>query len=131
MVCVVVLTSCSATRADEPSQTISLDAAERERCIAILREGFQADDFWPSMHAAEGLTVAGLGKEVREALTSRVPSEKDDQHRCGLARELVRAGDLSQVKVLAAVLASPDSYGHTHASESLFKVKQLGDKGLL
>ncbi|HTN02138.1 MAG TPA: hypothetical protein VL132_09685, partial [Planctomycetaceae bacterium] len=60
--------------------------------MQVLRDGFKSDEFWPSMHAAEGLTVAGYGAEVRQALPARIPAETDDQRKCGLARELVRAG---------------------------------------
>jgi sialidase-1 len=105
-----------------------LDAATREKSLAILRAGLQARDeadFWPAMHAAEGLTLAGRGGEVRGQLEPRLATEAG--RRCGLARELVRAGDASKVAVLADILASPDPYGHIHAAESLFKVGEVGD----
>ena len=107
-----------------------LDAATREKSLAILRAGLLARDeadFWPAMHAAEGLTLAGHGGEVRQALEPRLATETDARRRCGLARELVRAGDLSKVATLAGVLTSPDPYGHIHAAESLFKVGEVGD----
>ncbi|MDX1966135.1 MAG: HEAT repeat domain-containing protein [Planctomycetaceae bacterium] len=116
---------------DGPVQARELDESLREQCVKILRDGLSSDDFWPAMHAAEGLTFAGFGTEVRKALIARLATETDDQHRCGLARELVRAGDLAHVQTLVAVLAGPNDYGHTHACESLFKVRQLGDKVLL
>lgn len=108
-------------------EPIELDAATRERCLAVLRDGLRGDDFWPAMHAAEGLSVAGFGAEVRAALVSRLASETDDQRRCGLARELVRAGELRCVRVMLEILAGADPYGHIHAAESLFKVGELGD----
>src|SRR5690606_24821592 len=49
----------------------------------------------------------------------------------GLARELVRAGDVLQVQIMLDVLAKPDRYGHTHAAESLYKVAETGDGRLL
>jgi len=79
------------------------------------------------MHAAEALSEAGAAAEVREALSPRLAAEPDAQHRCGIARELVRAGDLSKVRVLLDVLADPDPHGHSHAAESLYKVRQIGD----
>lgn len=106
---------------------ISLDETTRARCLRVLREGFASGEFWPSMHAAEGLSLAGLGAEVRSALTPRLESEVDAQHRCGLAREIARAGDLSRVRVLLDTLAVPEAYGHVHACESLFKISQIGD----
>lgn len=108
-------------------QGLTLEVATREKAAGILREGLRSDDFWPSIHAAEGLTLAGYGDEVKAYLTPKLPGETDAQHRCGLARELVRAGDKSQVAVLADVLKSPDPYGHTHAAESLYKVYEVGD----
>lgn len=105
--------------------------ALRERAIAVLREGLKSSEFWPSMHAAEGLSTAGLGAEVVAALTPRLSTEPDEQRRCGLARELVRAGVETPVTVLAATLNDPQSKGRVHASESLFKVNRLGDREAL
>lgn len=112
-----------------------LPPATAARCLEVLREGLrgvgQTETFWPAMHAAEALTLAGRGDEVRAALEPLLPKETDDQHRCGLARELVRAGDKSKVSLMLDVLAKPDPYGHTHAAESLFKVGETGDGKLL
>ncbi|AMV36809.1 exo-alpha-sialidase [Planctomyces sp. SH-PL62] len=111
----------------DPAEVLKLDDATRDRCLAILREGLASDDFWPAMHAAEALSLDGRGSEVRAALAPRLPAETDARRRCGLARELVRAGDLSQARVLLEILTSPDPYGHAHACESLFKVGEIGD----
>jgi sialidase-1 len=102
-----------------------LDPALRARCLAVLRAGLASDEFWPAMHAAEALTIAGERDEVLAALAKRQAT--DDQQRCGLAREAVRAGDKSQAQVLLEILTRPDSNGHTHAAESLFKVGIIGD----
>jgi sialidase-1 len=104
---------------------------DRERCLSALREGLAADEFWPAMHAAEALSDEGAGEEVRRALASRLATEADAQRRCGIARELVRAGDLSHVRTLLNVLADPDPHGHAHACESLYKVREIGDGVLL
>lgn len=117
--------------ATEPADRLSLDASSRQRCLEVLHAGFASDEFWPSMHAAEGLSDAGLGSEVRSRLLTLLPKETDDQKRCGLARELVRAGDRSFATVMLNVLASPDAYGHVHACESLYKVWQIGDGDLM
>lgn len=122
---VVSITACSTAL---PADTSA--AAIREKALAILRAGLQGSgetDFWPAMHAAEGLTLAGHGREVRTALEPRLATETDARRRCGLARELVRAGDVAKVGELASVLASHDPYGHVHAAESLFKVGDVGD----
>ena len=116
--------------AEEPS-SVALDSETRDRCLTVLRNGLKSDDFWPSIHAAEGLTLAGYGKEVIAYLSPRLDDETDDQRRCGISRELVRAGDTSKTKVMLEILNGEDSYGHTHAAESLYKVGQTGDgKGL-
>jgi sialidase-1 len=83
------------------------------------------------MHAAEALTVAGFGDEVRPVLTRRLANETDDQRRCGLARELARSGSLRHGQVLLDILASENPHGHVHACESLFKIGQIGDGRLL
>lgn len=108
--------------------------ATRDSLLTVLRGGLAAtgpDAFWPAMHAAEGLTDAGAGAEVRRALEPRLATEDDPRHRCGLARELVRAGDAAQVAILAGILAGADPRGHTHAAESLFKVGAVGDAAAL
>ncbi len=106
------------------------DEATKTMALEVLREGLNApgdDQFWVSIHAAEGLTLAGRGEEVRAFLEPKLATEKDAQRRCGIARELVRAGDKSKVSVLTEVLTSPDDYGHIHAAESLYKVHEVGD----
>lgn len=125
----LVLLSLAAAGAAEPADRLELDEATRTRCLAELRAGLnlEGDDFWAGMHAAEGLSRAGFGAEVRKALPARLETETDDQRRCGLARELVRAGDLAYVRVLLGVLEKRDPYGHVHACESLFKVREIGD----
>jgi sialidase-1 len=121
----------ASARAEERPPLLDLDEATRARCLAALRAGLGSDEFWPAMHAAEALSLDGHGDEVRAALAPKLPMETDDQRLCGLARELVRAGDLSRTRVLLDVLAKPDPHGHVHASESLFKVWQVGDGALL
>ena len=112
-------------KAADPTAPIPLEPSLRERCEKVLRDGLKSSEFWPAMHAAEGLTVAGHGDEVLAALAKR--SETDDQKRCGLAREAVRAGDRTKVPVLFEILDKPGSNGHTHAAESLFKLAEVGD----
>src|SRR5688572_18441082 len=102
-----------------------LDGALRDRCLSVLRAGLASDEFWPAMHAAEALTLAGDQGEVLAALAKR--SAMDDQQRCGLAREAVRAGDRAKIAQLLEILVRPGSIGHTHAAESLFKVAEVGD----
>src|SRR5438128_383251 len=72
----------------------------RQKCLQVLREGLKSDEFWPSIHAAEALTLAGHGDDVRKALEPKLLTENDDQRRCGLARELARAGDRAQASLL-------------------------------
>jgi sialidase-1 len=99
-----------------------LDGKTREKCLEVLRAGFRDDDFWPAMHAAEALTLAGQGGEVRSVLEPKLTTETDDQMRCGLARELVRAGDRKKADILFSILKGDDPHGHVHAAESLYKV---------
>ncbi len=110
-----------------PSQHIYLNAKDREKCLQVLREGLRSEEFWPSIHAAEGLTIGGHGDEVRAYLEPRLNEDLNDQQRCGIARELVRAGDATKAHVLLDILVSDDSFGHIHAAESLYKVNWVGD----
>lgn len=127
---VVILPSGGTLRADAP-HTIPLDDALRDRCVAILRAGFTSNEFWPSMHAAEALTQAGYGREVLEKLKPKLEKEEDLQRRCGLAREMTRAGDRAYVRVLFETLTNKNPHGHIHACESLFKVNEIGDGAAL
>src|SRR5207302_380893 len=79
---------------------LSLTPERRRRCLEVLRQALKGDEFWPAMHAAEALTQAGHGDEIRAALAGRLKTERDARKRCGLARELVRAGDRASVAVL-------------------------------
>ena len=105
---------------------IKLDVPTNDLCLKVLREGLRSDEFWPSIHAAEGLTLGGYGREVRAYLEPKLKTEKDDQHRCGLVRELVRAGDKNKLKIMIGILEGKDDYGHVHAAESLYKVGGAG-----
>lgn len=127
----IVLAPVGLASGADPDQVLGLDPALRDCCLEILREGMDSAEFWPAMHAAEALSSEGLGREVRAAIASKASTETDAQRRCGIARELVRSGDLSAVRTLLEVLASPDSYGHAHACESLYKVREIGDGKLL
>jgi sialidase-1 len=122
-----------APRGAEPNQegVLVLSSELGDKALAVLRDGLNSDEFWPSMHAAEGLTQAGYGAEVRADLADRVRTEEDPLRRCGLARELVRAGDRAALDVLFEILALPDLDARVHAAESLYKVAEVGDGRLL
>lgn len=123
----VCLTGCVDDLADE----IQLTDVTRARCLDVLREGLSSDDFWPAMHAAEALTLAGYEEEVIASLETKLPLETDGQRRCGLARELVRAGQKEYASVMLEILANDDRHGHVHAAESLYKVGEVGDERAL
>lgn len=106
-------------RAAEPA----VDPALRERCVALLQAGLASGEFWPAMHAAEALTQAGYEAVVLDALKARLEEQTNDQYRCGLSRERVRAGDLAPVDTFASILANKQSNGRIHAAESLYKVR--------
>jgi len=103
----------------------------KEKCLAILREGLRSEEFWPAMHAAEALTLAGEPEEVIAFLTSMQDEVDDDQQRCGVARELVRAGAREHAEIMLEILRGEDPYAHTHAAESLYKVGWDGDASVL
>ncbi len=100
----------------QDSTRITLDSRTHQKCLNVLRTGLRSAEFWPSMHAAEGLTLGGHGLEVIEYLTPKLETETDDQHLCGIAREIVRAGDRSVVPVMRDILEGNNSYGHVHAA---------------
>src|SRR5258708_4851159 len=118
---------------DVSPATLPLTLELRRRCLDVLRQALKGkgDEFWPAMHAAEALTQAGQGKEVRAALAERLKTEKDARKRCGLARELVRAGDRTRVAILLEILGKPERDAQVHAAESLYKIAEIGDGELL
>lgn len=122
--CVLLLLSQSSF-AQTTAQPVSQEI--QQKCLAILRDGVSSNEFWPSIHAAEALTLAGHGREVRALLAPRLTTEADDQRKCGLAREIARAGDWSGRQVLLDILRSADAHGHVHAAESLYKIGEIGD----
>lgn len=129
----VTLVAAVSLRSPLPADEIAADKrvplsdAIRTQCLQVIREGLRSEEFWPSMHAAEALTSAGFGDEVKEFLAPKLTSETDDQRRCGLARELIRAGDLGREYVLFGILQNLDSNGRVHAAESLYKINSIGD----
>ena len=64
-----------------------------ERCLTVLRAGLKSDEFWPAMHAAEGLTVAGQGRRSAGCHRRSRTAADDQKHaawlvkRCGPAIE--------------------------------------------
>jgi sialidase-1 len=121
-----LVTANSGSGSDQDG-TIELPPGVAQRCLKVLREVMHSDEFWPSIHAAEGLTMAGHGDEVRAFLEPKLKTEQDDQQRCGLARELVRAGDWRKSSIMLDILAGDNPHGHVHAAESLYKVREIGD----
>ena len=117
----------AAMAAPPVGDVIQLDNATRQKCLSVLRTGMRSAEFWPSIHAAEGLTLGGQGEEVIAFLRPLLEGPYDDQQRCGLARELVRAGDREPAGIMLKILAGEDTFGHVHAAESLYKVGELGD----
>ncbi len=47
----------------QQGKKLKLDSVVEQRCYAVLRTGMRNDDFWPSIHAAEGLALAGGGRK--------------------------------------------------------------------
>ena len=127
--CLLFVAPLAVEAEEEP--TITVSAELRARCLKVLRAGMKSQEFWPSIHAAEGLALAGQGDEVREFLGPKLVTEKDDQRRCGIIRELVRAGDCEKGPLMIEILAKDDTHGHVHAAESSFKVWVKGDGKLL
>lgn len=108
-------------------RTIKLTAEVKARCVEVLTQGLHSDEFWPSIHAAEGLTLGGYGDVVRKHLTPELSTQLDDQQRCGVSRELIRAGDRQKRSIMLRILAGKDDFGHVHSAESLYKVEEIGD----
>jgi HEAT repeat protein len=105
----------------------SSEATINLRCKEVLLDGLSCEAFWPRMHAAEALTDMGFGEYVSLRLQPMLPETTDPQHRVGLARELVRAGQGDKVSLILAALQDPESSARIHAAETLFKLGLIGD----
>ena len=125
------LTSMISLFGDDPQRVRELTSKARELCLTVLREALTGPEFWPAMHAAEALTIAGLGSEVVPLLERKLLTDDDPQHRCGLAREIARTGKRDSLDILWKTLADPNSNGRVHAAESLYKINEIGDGKLL
>lgn len=113
-------------------ENATLTAELKKRCLEVLRNGVkQTDEFWPSIHAAEGLTQVGYGDEVRAVFGERLKAEKDGNRRIGLAREMFRAGDKDKATIILDLLSDPIVDVRVHAAESLYKIGTIGDGKLL
>ena len=115
----------AATRWWLPKSKVSAEL--QQRCLALLRRELRSAEFRPSIHAAEALTALDKKAGVVDVMQQRLASERDDPLRCGFLREMVRAGDDSQLDSLFGVLAKPDEIGQIHAAESLYKINRIGD----
>ncbi len=128
---IIWLASMLSLFAVEPPRVHELSPKMRELCLTVLREALTGPEFWPAMHAAEALTIAGSGNEVVPLLEARLLTDDDPQHRCGLAREIARTGKRDPLGILWKTLADPNSSGRVHAAESLYKIAEVGDGKLL
>ncbi len=115
--------------------SVIIEDSIKTKCYNILLKELKnnnEDDFWISIHAAEALTLAGKSDIVKSELEKKLITQKDARKICGIAREFVRAGDKSKVKLIVDILKNPkSSYAHIHACESLFKVNVIGSEKLL
>ena len=122
-----VSVSSPLTLADDARTSIGLTPQQIERCRQVLEEGLRSEEFWPSIHAAEGLSIGGFGETVRRYLEPKLKTKLDDQQRCGVSRELMRAGNRQRAKIMLDILAGKADFGHIHAAESLYKLEEIGD----
>lgn len=99
----------------------------KQRCLDILRKGLRnhAAEFYPAVHAAEALTLAGHGDEVKEVFGPLLKTETDGKKKCGLARELARAGERDKAAIIVALVSDKDA--SVNAAESLYKIGEIGD----
>ncbi len=109
------------------TNSFNLDENVRDKALFILREGLHDDEYAPSLHAAEGLTLAGYGEEVIPVFINKLDRENADARRAGIARELARAGDLSKISLIADILRKNDPKSRVAAAEALYKLGEVGD----
>jgi HEAT repeat protein len=101
------------------------------RCLAVLREGLNGDEFWPVIYAAETLTDASYTFEVLPVLHARLENETDLRNRAGIARALIRAGERHALVELQDILLTDDTEARVLAAEALFLLRDLADVELV
>ncbi len=127
VVVAVLCAGCAGMQADNKPVTDPL----MQRCESVLIEGLHGDEFWPSMHAAEALTLLGREELARNRLEQQLPETTDPQHRVGVARELVRAGDADKLTLIIDALKDELSNARVHAAETLLKLSEIGERQAL
>ena len=106
-----------------------------QKCLKVLREGLAADEFWPSIHAAEALIKANYVFEAKPVLAQRLARETDKRRIAGYARALITTGDVQTINHaivnLQDILLSDDTEARILAAEAMFRTATVGDAAIL
>ena len=102
-----------------------------QRCLEVLREGLNSDEFWPSIHAAESLIKAEYAFEARPILLKGIENERDNRRIAGYARALIPTDHNLAIISLQDILLSNDIEARILAAEAMFKTATVGDPTIL
>ncbi len=114
-----------------PPEVYLLTANMYERCMQVLRAGLNDEEPWTAIHAAEALTGARYGFEVRPVMLDALAVVGDAPVRAGLLGELVRSGDIDSILLLQDILLEPEAEAHVEAARALFEIGIIADVALL
>ncbi|MDZ4698509.1 MAG: HEAT repeat domain-containing protein [Rhodothermales bacterium] len=101
------------------------------RCLSVLREGLLDGAPETAIHAAEALTGARYGFEVRPVMLDLLAVVQDGRVRASLVGELVRSGDEASIVALQDGLLEPDMDVRVASARTLFSIARAGDPALL
>lgn len=128
---VFVLSFAGCKTASVPPSSYLLTGNIHQQCLAVLREGVQGDEFWPSIHAAEALIREDYAFEATPIITERLGKERDRRRVAGYARALAAADANQSVVALQDILLSDDLEARILAAEAMFKTGLVGDPVIL
>ncbi len=114
-----------------PRASYLLTGNTHQRCLQVLREGLQSDEFWPSIHAAEALIDADYGFEATPILLQRRERETDRRRIAGYARALLKTDNTQALLDLQDILLSDDTEARILAAEALFRNARIGNPTIL
>ena len=125
----VLLCGCKNTQELPP--VYLLRANVHDKCIATLREALKSDEFWPSVHAAEGLIDAGYSFDAVPVLIEKLASETQSVYRAGLASALIRSGQKEAITILQDILLGSDEIAKEEAVKGMFHLATVADTSVV
>lgn len=125
----VLLSGCGSAKVPQPAYLITGNT--HTRCIQILKEGLQSNEYWPSIYAAEALIQANFEFDAQPVLESRLQNEVDSRRQAGYLRALLPLAPNGSLIQLQNIVLGSDPAASVLAAEAMFYYGRIGDPGIL